>query len=139
MRNKDADQLGGIREADQRLCFHYIDSTIPLLFKPLAILCGCTAQFMSVLVGIPKTGFVQRGSIDSTVSFFTRYLSTKIDFLVSAEMNTFYLSTLRETVWPDDQLLIETRPNYTDRQKEGIKKQAARCLGDFLPGNITVL
>ena len=31
--NKDADQLRGIREADQRLCFRYIDSTIPLLPK----------------------------------------------------------------------------------------------------------
>ena len=31
--NKDADQLCGNREADQRLCFHYIDSTIPLLSK----------------------------------------------------------------------------------------------------------
>ena len=29
--NKDADQLRGNREADQRLCFRYIDSTIPLL------------------------------------------------------------------------------------------------------------
>ena len=28
--NKDADQLRGNREADQRLCFRYIDSTIPL-------------------------------------------------------------------------------------------------------------
>ena len=28
--NKDADQLRGNREADQRLCFHYIDSTMPL-------------------------------------------------------------------------------------------------------------
>ena len=31
--NKDADQLSGNREADQRLCFHYTDSTIPLLPK----------------------------------------------------------------------------------------------------------
>ena len=31
--NKDADQLRGNREADQRLCFLYIDSTIPLLSK----------------------------------------------------------------------------------------------------------
>ena len=31
--NKDADQLRGDREADQRLCFHYIDSTFPLLPK----------------------------------------------------------------------------------------------------------
>ena len=31
--NKDADQLCGNRKADQRLCFRYIDSTIPLLPK----------------------------------------------------------------------------------------------------------
>ena len=31
--NKDADQLRGNREADQRLCFRYIDSMIPLLSK----------------------------------------------------------------------------------------------------------
>ena len=29
--NKDADQLRGNREADLRLCFRYLDSTIPLL------------------------------------------------------------------------------------------------------------
>ena len=31
--NKDADQLHGNREADQRLCFRYSDSTISLLLK----------------------------------------------------------------------------------------------------------
>ena len=31
--NKDADQLHGYHEADQRLCFHYTNSTIPLLPK----------------------------------------------------------------------------------------------------------
>ena len=31
--NKDADQLRGKREADQRLCFRYTVSTIPLLPK----------------------------------------------------------------------------------------------------------
>ena len=30
-KTRDADQLRGNREADQRLCFRYIDSTIPLL------------------------------------------------------------------------------------------------------------
>ena len=42
--NKDADQSCN-READQRLCFRNIDSTIPL-----AILCGCTAWFVWGLV-----------------------------------------------------------------------------------------
>ena len=31
--NKDADQLRGNRKADQRLCFRFIDSIIPLLSK----------------------------------------------------------------------------------------------------------
>ena len=31
--NKDADQLRGNHEADQRPCFRYINSTIPLLSK----------------------------------------------------------------------------------------------------------
>ena len=31
--NKDADQLRGYRDADQRLCFRYTDSTIHLLPK----------------------------------------------------------------------------------------------------------
>ena len=31
--NKDADQLRGYREADQRLCFCYSDSTIPPLLN----------------------------------------------------------------------------------------------------------
>ena len=31
--NKGADQLRGNREADQRLCFRYSNSTIPLLLK----------------------------------------------------------------------------------------------------------
>ena len=31
--NKDADQLRGNREADQRLCFRYSDRIVPLLLK----------------------------------------------------------------------------------------------------------
>ena len=63
MRNKDADQLRGNREADQRLCFRYTESTIPLLpkskdFKLLANFCNCTTRFVSDLVGNPKTGFL---------------------------------------------------------------------------------
>ena len=44
--NKAADQLCGNCTADQCHCFYYINSTIPLLPKPLAI-CGCTAWFVS--------------------------------------------------------------------------------------------
>ena len=65
--NKDADQLSGNREADQRVCFRYTDSTIPLLskseiFKLLAIFCGCTAWFVSELVENPEYWFSQNGA-----------------------------------------------------------------------------
>ena len=38
--NKDADQLCSNCTADQRLCFHYTDNTIPLLLKS-EISCFC--------------------------------------------------------------------------------------------------
>ena len=59
--NKDADQLRGNREADQRLYFRYIDSTLPLLpiyeMLSLYIVCSCTARFVSDLVGNPEDRF----------------------------------------------------------------------------------
>ena len=48
--NKDADQLRGNRETDQRLCFRYTDTTIPLLSK---------ARFVSDLDGNPEDRFSQ--------------------------------------------------------------------------------
>ena len=59
--NKDADQLRSNCAADQRLCFRYTDSTIPLLPRPLAILCGCIAWFVLDLVGNPEDRFSHNG------------------------------------------------------------------------------
>ena len=61
--NKDADQLRGNREADQRLCFRYSDSTIPLLLKSvklLALFCVCRGRFVSDLFGNLIVGFPTR-------------------------------------------------------------------------------
>ena len=60
--NKGADQLYSNCTADQNLCFHYMDSTIPLLpksknYKVLAIFCSCKGQFVSDLVVNPKDWF----------------------------------------------------------------------------------
>ena len=61
--NKDTDQLRGNREADQRLCFHYTDSTIPLL--PISEISSLWPTHVAVQPGLcgtwsetPKTGFL---------------------------------------------------------------------------------
>ena len=61
--NKDADQLRGNREADQRLCFRYKDSTIPLLPKSeISSLYPSSVTVQPGLCGTwsetPKTGFL---------------------------------------------------------------------------------
>ena len=62
--NKDADQLRGNREADQRLCFRYTDSTLPLLSKyentsllpsSVAVKPGLCRTWSET----PKTGFLR--------------------------------------------------------------------------------
>ena len=67
--NKDADQLRGNHEADQRLCSRYTDSTIHLLPKSeissqaLAIFCCCTAWFVTRPGRKPRRPvFSERGS-----------------------------------------------------------------------------
>ena len=61
--NKGADQLRGNREADQRLCFRYTDSTLSLLIK--SEISSFYAASGTVHVGLcqtwletPKTGFL---------------------------------------------------------------------------------
>ena len=78
--NKDADQLRGNREADQRLCFRYTASTIPLLSKyeisslyPSCVvvqpgLCGTWSE-------TPKQVFSQRGSYIGREAAFMRKAS----------------------------------------------------------------
>ena len=61
--NKGADQLCGNRTTDQHLCFHYTDSTIPLLSKSeISSLkqSSVVAQpgFCRTRSETPKTGFL---------------------------------------------------------------------------------
>ena len=62
--NKDADQLRGNREANQRLSFRYTDSTIPLLSK--SEISSLYPSSVAVQPGLcrtwtetPKTGFLR--------------------------------------------------------------------------------
>ena len=58
-KNKGTGLLQGNHADDQCLCFRYIDSTVPLLFKPLAIFCVCTAPFVLDQDGNPEDSFSQ--------------------------------------------------------------------------------
>ena len=51
--NKDADQLRGNREADQRICFRYSDSTIPLL--PESKISSLYLSYVAVQPGLCQT------------------------------------------------------------------------------------
>ena len=78
--NKDADQLRGNREADQRLCFRYTDSAIPRLSKPkiscLSIFSSCTAWFVSDQVRNQNVGFLMTRLICFVRLFVLRSQST---------------------------------------------------------------
>ena len=54
LENKGADQLSGYRAADQRLCFHYVDSTSPLKFQASSHLLLLYSQ---ICVGNPEDRF----------------------------------------------------------------------------------
>ena len=56
--NKDTDQLHSNCEADQRLCFCYIDITIPLPSKSEISSRFCTAWFVSDQVINQNVGFL---------------------------------------------------------------------------------
>ena len=73
--NKDADQLRGNREADQRLCFRYTDSTIPLLSKSEISSHGCTTRFVSDLVGNPEYRFSHNEALIMQCNGNTKVLS----------------------------------------------------------------
>ena len=80
--NKDADQLRGYREADQRLSFRYTDSTIPLLPKsknsslwqsPVAVQPGlCQTLSESTLLVFPRCGSYVLNSPDVTSAVYLK-------------------------------------------------------------------
>ena len=45
------------KDADQCLCFRYLNSVIPLLSKPLGIFCSCAAWFVLDPVQNPEDRF----------------------------------------------------------------------------------
>ena len=82
--NKDADQLRGNREADQRLCFRYTDSTIPLL--PKSEISSLYAFSVTVQPGLcrtcsetPKTGFLRTRPIGTSPPHYIQEVQRDTD------------------------------------------------------------
>ena len=70
--NKGADQLRSNCEADQRLCFRFLDSTFPLLLKSKTLFCDGTGLFVSDLFGNLIVGFPMRRLIYITLKLFCK-------------------------------------------------------------------
>ena len=80
--NKDADQLRSNREADQRLCFHYSDSTIPLFPKseissPLPSSVVVQRGLCRTWSETPKTGF-----LTTRLILFETFWTTIVDIVI---------------------------------------------------------
>ena len=79
-KNKDADQLRGNLEADQRLCFRYTDSTIPLL--PKSEISSLYPSSVAVQPGLcrtwsetPKTGFLTTRLIFRAIIILSNFMA----------------------------------------------------------------
>ena len=94
--NKDADQLRSYCAADQRLCFRYSDSTIPLLPKseissPEPSSVGLQTGLCRTWSEIPKTGFLITRLIspcpeDIKISSSSTELGMKCTLLIKTNM-----------------------------------------------------
>ena len=96
--NKDADQLRGNREADQRLCFRHSDSTIPLLPKFQAS-SHLLWSYSPVCVGPGRKprrpAFSQRGSYNVYMYGPTKQTKIRILFLEQSDQGLHCLQFSR--------------------------------------------
>ena len=86
--NKDANQLRGNREADQRLCFRYTDSTISLLPKyAITSVLACSVTVQPGLCGTwaetAKTGYLTTRLICCSFEAINEPRHEKTNVLVS--------------------------------------------------------
>ena len=100
-KNKNADQLRGNGEADQRLCFRYTDSTISLL--PKSKISNLSLYSVIAQPGLcqtwsetPKTGFLtSRLNRNGNGCYLSLFIALYIQktFLIIGEMNSYILRT----------------------------------------------
>ena len=86
--NKDADQLRGNREADQRLCFRYLDSIIPLLSK--SEISSLWPSSVAVQPGLCRTRSETRMLVFSRRASFKRKLNVKTTYVQFIVVSRFF-------------------------------------------------
>ena len=86
--NKDADQLRGNREADQRLCFRYLDSMIPLLSK--SEISSLWPSSVAVQPGLCRTRSETRMFVFSRRVSFKRKLNVKTTYVQLIVVSRFF-------------------------------------------------
>ena len=111
--NKDADKLHSNREADQRLCFCYTDSTTPLL--PKSEISSLQPSSVAVQPGLcrtwsetPKTGFLAAHMYRDDLVFSG--LIAAVDAVIKCAIDTFtakkcvpdLVNSLKETLYPEN-------------------------------------
>ncbi|XP_078585050.1 uncharacterized protein LOC144867149 [Branchiostoma floridae x Branchiostoma japonicum] len=68
-----------------------------------------------------------------------QWLHNQVTLLTNQEQCVYYLSLLREAVWPGGVLPDEPEPIRTEEEKEESKQQALEAMVNFLPGLFPVL
>ena len=122
--NKDADQLRGDREADQRLCFRYVDSTIPLLPKSesSSLQPSCVVAqpgLCRTWSETPKTGFLT-----------TRLKSLQLNqTLVCFYYEEIFLRLIFIVLWLSGRRSRKTVHRYAVRQIHNKTKNMFHCQG----------
>ena len=154
--NKDADQLRGNREADQRLCFRYIDSTIPLL--PKYEISSLKLSSVAVQPGLcrtwsetPKTGFLTTRLICPFMAKIEQITSwkTKEQFKIKGRFNcktknVIYVISckkcgLQYVGQSGNTFNEQLRGHFMDiKQKNDVKPVSRHfILNDHTPNNVT--
>ncbi|CAH1248074.1 SNX19 [Branchiostoma lanceolatum] len=68
-----------------------------------------------------------------------QWLHSQVTLLTNQEQCVYYLSLLREAVWPGGILPDEPEPIRTEEEKEESKQQALEAMVNFLPGLFPLL
>ena len=110
--NAGADQLRGDREAEQRLCFRYRDSTIPLLYFLTLKFAACSHLLWSYSLVCVRPGRKPKLFVFMLSDCLEGFFSSSIEFtsIIWLEQMRTALTPAAETVPTNDVYMIKIEP-----------------------------